>query len=67
MQRLYFIGLIIIIFLSAPEIGNSSVRATNLNNWGDLNSTLKLYLNLQNGLHLKKIEKSWVINPLSLQ
>ena len=49
MQRLHFIGLIIIIFLSAPETGNSSVRATNSNNWGDLNSILKLNLNLQNG------------------
>ena len=49
MQRLYSIALIIIICLSAPDAGNSSVSATNLNNWGGLNSNLYLHLNQQNG------------------
>ena len=49
MQRSYFIALMIIVFLSVPETGNSSVSATNLNNWGDLNSTLDSLFNQQNG------------------
>ena len=49
MRRPYFIALIIIIFLSVPETGNASVGATNLNNWGDLNSTLDPFFNQQNG------------------
>jgi len=48
MQRLHFIALIIIIFLSAPDTGNSSVSATNSNNWRDLNSNLDLHLNQHN-------------------
>ena len=49
MQRSYFIALMIIVFLSVPETGNSSVSATNLNNWSDLNSTLDSLFNQQNG------------------
>ena len=49
MQRSYFIALMIITFLSVPETGNSSVSATNLNNWGDLNLTLDPFLSQQNG------------------
>ena len=49
MRRPYFIALIIIIFFSVPETGNASVGATNLNNWGDLNSTLDPFFNQQNG------------------
>ena len=49
MRRLYFIVLIIIIFLSVPETSNASVGATNLNNWGDLHSTLDPFFNQQNG------------------
>ena len=49
MRRPYFIALIIIIFLSVPETGNASVGALNLNNWGDLNSTLDPFFNQQNG------------------
>ena len=49
MQRSYFIALMITVFLSVPETGNSSFSATNLNNWGDLNSTLDPFLNQQNG------------------
>ena len=49
MRRLYFIALIIIIFLSVPETSNASVGATNLNNWGDLHSTLDPFFNQQNG------------------
>ncbi len=49
MRRPYFIALMIIIFWSVPETGNASVGATNLNNWGDLHSTLDPFFNQQNG------------------
>ena len=54
MQRLNFVALIIIIFLSVPKIGNSSVSATNLNKWGNLNSTLDLHLNQQTGFEFEE-------------
>jgi len=54
MQRSNFIALMVIIFLSVPETGNSSVSATNLNNWGDLNSTLDPLVYQQNGFAVEE-------------
>ena len=58
MQRLNFVALIIIIFLSVPKTGNSSVSATNLNKWRNVNSTLDLHLNQQPGFEFEEnVEK----------
>ena len=43
MKRLHFLVMIMIIVLSVPKIGNSSIRATNLNQLGDLTSSLDPY------------------------
>ena len=40
MKRLYSFALTVIIVLSVPQIGNSSVSATNLQQWRELISSL---------------------------
>jgi hypothetical protein len=43
MKRNYFFALSVIIVLSVPQFGNSSVSATNLKQWGELISSLDPY------------------------
>jgi hypothetical protein len=54
MKRLYSFALTVIIVLSVPQIGNSSVSATNLKQWGELISSLDPYFIQHSDFSAKK-------------
>ena len=54
MKRLHFFAVSVIIVLSVPQIGNSSVGATNLKQWGELISSLDSYFIQHSDILAKK-------------
>ena len=54
MKRNHFFALSVIIVLSVPQFGNSSVNATNLKQWGELISSLDPYFIQHSDFSAKK-------------
>ena len=54
MKRLHFFAMCVIILLLVPQIGKSSVGATNLKRWGELISSLDTYFIQHSDILAKK-------------
>ena len=54
MKRLHFFAVSVIIVISVPQSGNSSVSATNLKQWGELISSLDPYFIQHSDILAKK-------------
>ena len=66
MKRLYFFAVTVIIVLSVPQIGNSSVSATNLKQWRELISSLDPNFIKDSDFSAKKNQQSQAGNRASL-
>ena len=66
MKRPHFFAVSVIIVLSVPQIGNSSVSATKLKRWGELISSLDTYFIQPSDILTKKNQECLAGNRASL-